>query len=1359
MNAFPPELLHHHFACMVVAGLTPPSKPSAPTPTAATSAAASSSSASSAPHADTASDPAAPSDHPSTVFPDLTKSLHDILASRARNTLWDPARGRAAVFHTVFVDHSVRLPPLKTKPSARHVSPIPLVTAGSTPTPSEASSAAFAALPPRSPLSPLHPNSPQFPDGLIAPVWVRKHRELVPSVFVSFHCLPVSSDAEEVRSADEALIKLISDRRRTLAERGIKLTIVLLTEREMLDNTQLEARLSFIRRSSGLDSRASLFVLTPVTKPELGEFVSSLHSALFEPAADYYREHARRVKRKRTRYPPPTSTLQPIVSAIATLPPADANAKPLSVADFSWLSREGWIVRSEYKLAVFAELAGDMQEALLRYREAYDLLCNSPTCLLGSTLMLPPRTKRWAEAKVLADTLSARICKLLLYADDGEGAAIFFRRHLSRFTELSTGWGIGAMTFEYWSWLSKQYRLFGELVEHATRAVPGSPLPPFQLPAHAPPLPSKLLHPDSLPRFSDGRGGTIAPPGMLLPNANAVAVSTSPYHTLQSSGVYFYLAALCTVERRARFLRATSSSSATAEEESDSSPLSHERKVDHTAQLTEALTKAYDSFKRNRLHRAALFVAARIATAYHDGGQNEMALKFLERILKSYRKDEVRAVRAGLVEVAVAAAVGAGDRSSAARLLVEVLDPSLSIGAEKRDGLARAVKTSLGQSNGAEQAGKDGKTDAQEENGDASKSNSTPAIPASLFDTSVTLPAAEVDFGAQVPFQVVVRNISSFELSDVFSIDRVSLHIQSVDDAAETLVEIAPANSGSKSDATKPLVIDVGTVGPAAGPKATSADLTALFTPNSTVAVQGSITAAHEGVIRITKAVIHTRADGDQALDLELPLPTHGDAVGDSEGLNTGKWLLANGRSIAVTQRADPAVTVVKPQRFDVSLSASAPLLGGYVDECVPLTVTVLNNEKQAVHAWIDAILQPSYDGALDSLAPSPASSPAKADEKAQAVKSLPLGAVAAGQKTEVSVWLTARQAAGLRTVDVSLRIASGDVTDVEALAVTAQTSVAVAVARLFDAKTWSHHTPASAGRKAGGRALLDFDSDEETADEGEGETCVGLDVEMLDEAAVEVSSVELVHADQVEGTPALEEAECMGEWLLRDRFSFSRTLGSVTSSASLAWRLTWQRPSASPNHTFVPLSAGPTTKPLPAIAARAKPNLTLALSYPRTAHLQTPFDLSLQITNHHAARSFSLVITLDSDEHFTLAGTRRLTLPHLLPLQSKSLPILARLVPQTIGPVQLPNIGVRVVDPLNPSATLAVLNSHTAKPLPHINHSEEAHHRQYDPADPHADAEADEDEDEDMWENFVRFEYGAPGARDKSLPNIVVRL
>lgn len=99
---------------------------------------------------------------------------------------------------------------------------------------------------PRSPLSPLNPSSPLYPDGIIAPIWVRKHVELVPCVFVLFTRLwesppPASpleganhSERDEERRRDAELAAEIGARKKTTSERGIKLTVVLMASRRML---------------------------------------------------------------------------------------------------------------------------------------------------------------------------------------------------------------------------------------------------------------------------------------------------------------------------------------------------------------------------------------------------------------------------------------------------------------------------------------------------------------------------------------------------------------------------------------------------------------------------------------------------------------------------------------------------------------------------------------------------------------------------------------------------------------------------------------------------------------------------------------------------------------------------------------------------------------------------------------------------------------------------------------------------------------------------------------------------------------------------------------------------------------------
>jgi hypothetical protein len=198
-----------------------------------------------------------------------------------------------------------------------------------------------------SPISPLSPASPLYPDGIMAPIWIRKHREMVPAVFLLVLRLssaksndgPLSGtnayQDEAQRASDMELVKEILERKRSTIERGIKLAVILLCDRQLLDDPSLDTRLSLIRRQSGLDSRASLFVISPVPESEVVHFVASLKTELYPAALDYLREHGRRVRRKRARAAPKSA-----------------------------LSDKGWNVRYDYKMAFFAEMRNEIEVSL-----------------------------------------------------------------------------------------------------------------------------------------------------------------------------------------------------------------------------------------------------------------------------------------------------------------------------------------------------------------------------------------------------------------------------------------------------------------------------------------------------------------------------------------------------------------------------------------------------------------------------------------------------------------------------------------------------------------------------------------------------------------------------------------------------------------------------------------------------------------------------------------------------------------------------------------------------------------------------------------------------------------------------------
>ncbi len=105
------------------------------------------------------------------------------------------------------------------------------------------------------------------------------------------------------------------------------------------------------------------------------------------------------------------------------------------------------------------------------FQDAYETL----TIMFSSTAILPPRTKRWAEAKVLVDCINVKvratsdffflidvianesqIVKLYLYNNEHSLALSHHNSHIRQFSDFSRGWGIGEETFEFWSWMARQ---------------------------------------------------------------------------------------------------------------------------------------------------------------------------------------------------------------------------------------------------------------------------------------------------------------------------------------------------------------------------------------------------------------------------------------------------------------------------------------------------------------------------------------------------------------------------------------------------------------------------------------------------------------------------------------------------------------------------------------------------------------------------------------------------------------------------------------------------------------------------------------------------------------------------------------
>ncbi|KAI0365604.1 hypothetical protein BV20DRAFT_1056347 [Pilatotrama ljubarskyi] len=1196
MNSYPPELLVQLAPVMFVAGLdAQPSQPQPnPPPT-----------------------PSAPQTPRQDPFQILSHRLRDALASQRKVAIWQPEKTKT--FQVVLVDKDVPFPPRKMlRPED----------------PQYSSS--------HSPLSPLTPSSPLYPDGIIAPIWVRKHTTLVPSVFVMFMRIyesPPSQagqddkerEAEEKRR-DTELSAEIAERKKSTNERGIKLTVVLMASRRMLDDPTLDGRLTYIRRQSGLDPRAALFVLSPVSQAEIGDFVRSLQDALWEPALEYYTNHSKRVRRKRNRHSQVTSYQHPIS------PMASAGvARPLRP--------EGWTVRYEYKMACFAEFRGEDQVALKHYQDAYSTLI----IMFGSTAILPPRTKRWAEAKVLADCINVKIVKLYLYNNEHSLALSHKNSHMRKFADFSRGWGIGEETFEFWSWLARQHRVFAELLEQGTRSTLKIPTPyPPQAPSEA------VLAAQSLEASQLG--------------LDAMRVlGLNPNQALQHPGFYYYMAARCTERRRERFLSALETES--EGHQSNSPGFMNEKKVDHLAIVLELYTRSYELFKKwspqNTLNpgRLTLWIAYRIAQTYYDSGKFDMAVRFFERIAKTYRRESWESLLHPLLSQWYACAQQLGDVELSVRLLVEMLGWGANASADDPDVLQDDLLAVL-------QSTVPSTTD---EPLVVDLSESRP-----ILDASVVFWDPEVDVGEQAPFQILLSSRPDVSLS---SIPFTSLAIHFNADVPPIMVRHHQEDPDAEISAMQRFDLGQIAIAPTTA-ESTEAEAVLRWGPGATIAFTGSVSSAIPQQISVSKLVLTIK---ENSWWIEVPITPR--TIQREHALTAPRWLCSvDPPRFVPIRRDDHSVVRVRyrPHLVQVAISHDGP---AYIGEEFPIEINIANEDDRELDVVLDVLLQPTeVDEAVNYIAMD--------DQRSTSLlKGVACGVLAPGVSVLKKLHLTNAGAPGERVIDISVQSHSSAQAPVSPVSPVSPSlpslvdksetlrTLAVAAVRPIEVEHGAvYRRPTKP--QPGLADLATFDGTER--DEAAAvEAVVTSTVTVVAPAGLVVESVVLHRKD----TEAAMVIDCSvdrddfgGEWFAGDEFCDKCRISVIPDEQHPGepvpgpgeYEVIWRRLLPDGSHG----SLSSTRFPLPPLTPPSD-GLIALLDAPTIAHLHTPIPLRLTIRNRHPTRTATPTVQLEPDpaDAFVVAGLRHGRMPVLLPGQEES--VTWNLIAVECGLVRVPRVKV----------------------------------------------------------------------------------
>uniref|UniRef100_J3LGF8 Trafficking protein particle complex subunit 11 n=1 Tax=Oryza brachyantha TaxID=4533 RepID=J3LGF8_ORYBR len=279
----------------------------------------------------------------------------------------------------------------------------------------------------RDPLAPPPP-----PAGILKKDWLLKHRTRVPAaVAAMFRADQVSGDPAQWLQACSDLENLKS----VIQGRNTKL-VVILVQSQAGDELGEDVTVA-LRKRAEIDSK-HLVVLVERDETEWTKSLNKLTSVFTELCTTYYKDEGRRIKSR------------------------------IEKRNFSSVELS---IRYCFKVAVYAEFRRDWPEALKFYEEGIRVLRE----MVGTSTRLPP-TQHLVEVKAIAEQFHFKISTILLHGGKVVEAITWFRKHIRSYERVV---GSPEIAFLHWEWFSRQFLVFGELIETTAATVPDTLSPRF----------------------------------------------------------------------------------------------------------------------------------------------------------------------------------------------------------------------------------------------------------------------------------------------------------------------------------------------------------------------------------------------------------------------------------------------------------------------------------------------------------------------------------------------------------------------------------------------------------------------------------------------------------------------------------------------------------------------------------------------------------------------------------------------------------------------------------------------------------------------------------------------------------------
>ena len=272
-----------------------------------------------------------------------------------------------------------------------------------------------------------------------------KHQVCLPAAFITF--FPLTADPTTSSLRDNQLKTEIANIRGVFASTNYKtkVIVVLIGDEDGSALTDSEERVASIQKASGFDSKQFFFLPPGDRAPSPEALVRRILTYLQPSCIEYYRDLSKHTRRKRNRSHVPPPTAPPTVGTSQTLP------------------LQGWNVRYEFKLGIFAEFRQEMEAAGRNYETAYD-------SLLAPELLetIPSWSPRFNEARLLADAIAVRNLRCLLWTHQTTTAVRFWLKHRARVKNFVDQRGKGSDDYGWQAWEAMWSKSVAQLLEQCT---------------------------------------------------------------------------------------------------------------------------------------------------------------------------------------------------------------------------------------------------------------------------------------------------------------------------------------------------------------------------------------------------------------------------------------------------------------------------------------------------------------------------------------------------------------------------------------------------------------------------------------------------------------------------------------------------------------------------------------------------------------------------------------------------------------------------------------------------------------------------------------------------------------------------